>query len=116
MHFLLVVGDGDDLGHVKPDAHDDQEQQDHDGGGFYDMVAGVGRNGRVLDMGVDRVGGGGEACDGQQYDGEINKEAEEAPEVVAGGFEERCGGGFFAEHVGGENAARREKHEDHEKN
>src|SRR5271168_4688893 len=111
VHFLFVVGYGNDLGHVKPHAHDNQKQQDNDGGGFGEMVAGVGGNGLVLDVGVHRVGGGCEAGDGEQYDDEINQQAEEAPEMVAGGFEEGGGGGFFAEDVGGEDAAGGEEHE-----
>src|SRR5271156_642214 len=110
MHFLFVVGYGDDLGHIKPHPHDNQKQQDNDDGGFGEMVTGVGRDGLVLDVGVHRVGGGSEAGDGQQYDDEINQQTEEAPEMVAGSFEEGGGGGFFTEHVGGEDAPRREEH------
>src|SRR5271156_3165189 len=76
--------------------------------GYGEMVSWVGRDGLVLDVGVHRVGGGSEAGDGQQYDDEINQQAKEAPEMVAGSFEEGGSGGFFTEHVGGEDAPRRE--------
>src|SRR5580704_18263561 len=114
MHSGLVVGHGDHLRQVEPKPQEHQEKKNDRGGSQQKVKRRIRRIGIGFDAVVDSAANRNENSDGDEGEQQVNQEADEAPEMVSAGFEERGGGGLGVEHIGCQNAAGGENHENRE--
>src|ERR1700683_5262657 len=107
-------GDGDDLGHVEPEAEDHDDQQDDQGEDELGPDAGHGGKGFIVDGASDFLEDSKKDADGNHTKQEEADQAEETPEISAGTLEKFAGGESGVAPIGFENAAGGEEQEEEE--